>query len=79
MAGAYGGYEKVDQQEKAIFEEAVKAYDETLVLKPKKVSRQVVAGTNYRFLCKDSGHKTRTVVIYAPLPGRGEPRVTSIE
>jgi len=47
-----------------------------------------VAGTNYRFLCKAREIKAdgkrgkkfyAVVVLYRPLPGQGEPRVTSIE
>ena len=61
---------------------------------PLSVSTQVVAGTNYRFYCRfedtsdgiqrkaaDEGDKYGycQVTIFKPLPGRGEPTVTSIE
>mgnify|MGYP003343571673 CR=1 FL=1 len=49
---------------------------------PLSVSTQVVAGTNYRFWCryqdaKGSGHCW--ITIFKPLPGQGEPSITSIE
>ena len=56
-----------------------KAVDTRMALTPKKVSRQVVAGTNYEFICKDANGKKHTIVIFQPLPGQGEPRITSID
>lgn len=52
---------------------------------PLTVRIQVVAGINYRFYCRFSdgseeyspGHCWLT--IYKPLPGQGEPKVTSLE
>ena len=52
---------------------------------PLTVQTQVVAGINYRFYCRFSdgseeyspGHCWLT--IYKPLPGQGEPKVTSLE
>lgn len=79
LVGAYGNHEKVTQEERALFDEAVKTYDSTLKLTPKKVCKQVVAGLNYQFLCVDVDKQEHTVVIYKPLPGQGEPRVTSID
>ena len=49
------------------------------------MATQVVAGTNYRFVCKarEKGRRGKrfdaVIVIYKPLPGQGEPRITSIE
>ena len=79
LVGAYGNYEKVTQEERTLFYDAVKTYDSTLKLTPKKVCKQVVAGLNYQFLCVDADKQEHTVVIYKPLPGQGEPRVTSID
>ncbi|MEG2725272.1 MAG: hypothetical protein RR982_05415 [Kiritimatiellia bacterium] len=45
--------------------------------KPLQVASQVVAGMNYRFLCKDTEGKTVTLIIFQPLPGRGEAQITS--
>ena len=79
LVGAYGKYEKVTTEERALFDEAVRAYDNSLRLTPRKVCRQVVAGMNYQFLCVDADRKEHTVVIYKPLPGQGDPRVTSVD
>ncbi len=40
---------------------------------PLFVRTQVVAGLNYAFVCREGVN----ITIYAPLPGQGEPRVTS--
>lgn len=51
---------------------------------PESVGTQVVAGTNYRFVCKA---KTVTpnpetyraeVIVFKPLPGQGEAKITKI-
>ena len=51
-------------------------------LRPISVSTQVVAGTNYLFVCetKDSGDSARkvTVRIFRPLPGRSKPELVAI-
>ena len=79
LVGAYGNYEKVTAEEATLFDEAIKAYDTALRLKPKKVCKQVVAGLNYQFLCVDAAKKEHTVIISKPRPGQGDPRVTSID
>lgn len=76
FTGAYDKLTKVTTEEVALFHKAV---DAKMALTPKKVSRQVVAGTNYEFICKDTEGKKHTVVIFQPLPGQGEPRVTSVD
>lgn len=52
---------------------------------PESVATQVVAGTNYRFVCTA---KTATlhpetyraeVIVFQPLPGRGEAKITNIK
>jgi len=49
-------------------------------LTPVNVSTQVVAGTNYKFVCKDKSGSTYHVIIYQKLPAYGgEAEVTSIE
>lgn len=79
LVGAYGKYEKVTAEERTMFDNAVKTYDASLRLTPKKVCKQVVAGLNYQFLCVDADKKEHTVIIYKPLPGQGEPKVTSVD
>ena len=76
FTGAYDKPTKVTIEEIALFHKAV---DTRMALTPKKVSRQVVAGTNYEFICKGTDGKEHVVVVFQPLPGQGEPRVTSID
>ena len=66
-----------DLWEKAKAKAAVLSHSD-LQLKPLKVSRQVVAGMNYRYECIDQNHKKVEVVVYQPLPGTGEAQVTSV-
>ena len=76
FTGAYDKPTKVTIEEIALFHKAV---DTRMALTPKKVSRQLVAGTNYELICKDANGKKHTIVIFQPLPGQGEPRITSID
>ena len=52
---------------------------------PLSLQTQVVAGINYKFYCRFSDVNAENnpshcfLTIYKPLPGQGEPRVTSIE
>ena len=58
---------------------------EGMTFTPLTVQTQVVAGINYKFYCRfcdgseeyDPGHCW--ITIYKPLPGHGEPQVTSLE
>ena len=77
--GAYGNYEKPTAEECDMFSQTWDEYDSKNVLTPLKVSRQVVSGMNYRFLCRSAEGKQYMVVIYVPLPNCGNPRVTSCE
>lgn len=76
MVGAYSPYRDLEQEEQALFE---RVYSGAKKLVPEKVSTQVVAGTNYKFLCKDAAGTPFYVTIYEPLPNQGEPEVTEIE
>ena len=76
FTGAYDKPTRVTAEELAIFKKAVAS---DLSLTPKNVCRQVVAGTNYEFICKGTDGKEHVVVVFQPLPGQGEPRVTSID
>lgn len=79
LAGGYSKYDKVSKEELQMFEDAIHSYDSTLCLTPQKVSRQVVAGMNYKFECADKEKRTCVVKIFKPLPGQGIPRVISID
>lgn len=91
----YGGYASMripSDEEVAMFKKATDD-DGLMFYTPLYASTQIVAGTNYRFWCiwddlsaelKDFKKPTKTygycwITIFKPLPGQGEPRVTSIE
>ena len=76
MTGAYGESTKLTAEEDSLFKAVVPA---SMGLKPRKVSRQVVAGMNYCYQCTDTNKKKVELVIYQPLPGAGEARITSID
>lgn len=77
LVGAYGKSTKLTAEEDSLFKAVVLSHSD-LQLKPLKVSRQVVAGTNYCYECTDANKKKVEVVVYQPLPGAGEARITSI-
>ena len=84
-----GGYSKphdLSDGEQAIFEQAT-ANLEGVEYKPMNVATQIVAGVNYRFLCKarrvdENGKKGKrfyaVIVVHKPLSD-GELRILSIE
>lgn len=82
--GGYTDQRRLSDEERALFDEAVGPAGD-IVYKPMSVATQVVAGTNYRFVCKARETKKHgkrfdaVIVVYKPLPGQGEPRITSIE
>ncbi len=78
MTGAFDRSSKLTTKEDSLFK-AVVLNHRDLQLKPLKVSRQVVAGTNYRYECIDKSKKKVEVVVYEPLPGQGEARVLSVD
>lgn len=77
MIGAFGKSTKLTTEEDSLFKAVVLSHS-NLQLKPHKVSRQVVAGTNYRYECVDNNKKKVEVVVYEPLPGQGDARILSI-
>lgn len=88
--GIVGGYSKprnLTDTDVALFEQAT-AQLQGVEYKPMNVATQIVAGVNYRFLCKarridESGKKGKrfyaAIVVHKPLAGQGEPRILSIE
>ena len=56
MVGAFGKSTKLTTEEDSLFKTVVLSHS-NLQLKPHKVSRQVVAGTNYRYECVDNNKK----------------------
>ena len=78
MVGAFDKSTKLTEEEDSLFKAVVLSHDD-LQLKPLKVSRQVVAGTNYRYECVDVNNKKKVeIVVYQPLPGAGEARILSV-
>lgn len=78
MVGAFGKSTKLTAEEDSLFKAVVLSHDDWQ-LKPLKVSRQVVAGTNYRYECVGVNNRKKVeVVVYQPLPGAGEARILSI-
>ena len=77
MVGAFGKSTKLTTEEDSLFR-AVILSNANLQLKPLKVSRQVVAGTNYCYECIDAHKSKIEVVVYQPLPGAGDARILSI-
>lgn len=73
----------ISSEELAVFNTAVAGLD-GVVYMPLEVSKQVVAGMNYRFIssAKVVAPDTETymvmIQIYAPLPGQGQPHITQI-
>ena len=91
LVGAFGEQREITSEEMAMFRKAT-ADDSLVVYTPLSVSTQVVAGINYRFWCRfedtSDGIQRKSaddsdkygycwITIYKPLPGQGEPRVTT--
>lgn len=77
MVGGFDKSTKLTAEEVSLFETVVLSHGD-LQLKPLKVSRQVVAGTNYRYECVDKNKKKVEVVVHEPLPGQGDARILSV-
>ena len=80
LCGGYSEQREPTEEEMELFRSVTGTED--MVFTPLSVATQVVAGINYRFWCRYQegeigGHCT--VIIFKPLPGRGEPSLRSIE
>ena len=85
-----GGYSKprnITIEEESLFKQATTSL-QGVEYKPENVATQIVAGTNYRFLCKarsidSNGKKGKryyaAIVIHKPLNPEEPPRILSIE
>lgn len=84
LCGGYSEVREPDMDEYQLFREVTDTV-KGMTFTPLTVQTQVVAGINYKFYCRFSdgseeyspGHCYLT--IYKPLPGQGEPTLTSIE
>lgn len=82
LMGGFSEQRPLTAEDSAVFAEATKDYA-YLSLKPLSVSTQVVAGTNYLFVCEMKafgGPAVQTnVKIFKPLPGRGAAELIVVE
>ena len=76
IAGAYADFRSITNEEMKMFESA---YAHKAKLTPQSVATQVVAGTNYKFICTDDSDNVIKVIVFKPLPNQGKPKVSSIE
>lgn len=79
--GGWTSYREVTKEDQRVFNEAMEGFV-GIAYEPIKVSTQVVAGINYRFICKASlpgseGAWEAVVQIYEPLEGK--PYITKID
>lgn len=70
LVGAFTQGDTLSAADLAVFTSAVKGIDFLADWNPVRVSRQVVAGTNYRFYCQTGPDKTGTLQVFVPLAGR---------
>ena len=73
MVGGYTEQRDLTEDEKILFEQT---YKDELQLSPVSVAIQIVAGINYRFICKTEENRNYEVIIYKPL--RGNATVSSV-
>lgn len=84
LVGAFGEQRDITEEEMEMFRSVTEG-DSLNVYTPLSVSTQVVAGINYKFYCRLSDESAEDnpshcwLTIYKPLPGQGDPKVTSIE
>ena len=87
QVGGFTEPRRLTDSEEALFEKYIAKIGD-MEYEPINVATQVVAGTNYRFLCKGRELKAdgkrgkkfyAAIVLHRPLPDRGEPRIISIE
>lgn len=78
-AGCFGDYEELTEDDMDVFEKANKLSDSTFV-NPTKVSKQVVAGMNYRFMCEleVSEGETKDVILEVYKNVKDEIEITSV-
>lgn len=83
LCGGYTRQRPPEEEEFALFN-AVTEQLRGVGYTPESVATQVVAGTNYRFICTARSETAEPetyraeITVFAPLPGRGEARVTEI-
>lgn len=84
MTGAYTDFRPLNEEDLVLFGTVTRGLT-GVSYTPESVATQVVAGTNYRFICKavTATREPETyraeVVVFQPLPGRGDARITKIK
>ena len=66
LCGAYSEESLLGEYEQHLFDSICTA--NALSLRALSVSRQVVAGTNYKYVCEDEQSDTVRMVVFVPLP-----------
>lgn len=82
MAGAYTAQRPLSKEDLALFRSVTADLDGVRYV-PESVATQIVAGTNYRFVCEavvpgKAEIYRAEITVFQPLPGRGAPRITAI-
>lgn len=84
LCGGFTEQRELTEEEMEMFRYVTGTGD--IVFTPLSVSTQVVAGINYKFWCRSDNPDTPEenpghcwITIFKPLPGRGDPRLVSIE
>jgi len=77
LSGGWSDEKKLTDDDIAIFEKAVKGTEYESLTPTALLGTQVVAGTNYKFLCTDADGAEKTVVVYRDLSDNCS--VTSVE
>ena len=82
LMGGFSEQRPLAAEDSAVFAEATADYG-YLGLKPLSVSTQVVAGTNFLFVCEMKAFGgpavQANVKVFRPLPGKGAPEMISVE
>lgn len=73
--GGYGNTIKPTDEDLAVWAKGVEINSDIKDYTVIEVSRQVVAGMNYKFTCRDKQGNTHTVVVFKPLTEDEEYRV----
>ena len=84
LSGGYTQQRPLDAEELELFQKATDSLT-GVSYTPESVATQVVAGTNFRFIC--SAQTTSSppetykaeVTIFRPLPGRGDAKISNIK
>lgn len=83
LCGGYTAQRPLTEDEHLLFDRVTRELT-GVKYTPQSVATQVVAGTNYRFVCtaetatdKPAVHKAE-ITVYQPLPGQGGPKITEI-